>query len=495
MSLAQAHCRQLAPSVVIFIIRRSRISQPLVPLWPLRHTFRPLAGSIQMKLRTHVNLIVASLSAAFIVLLLAVEFDRTRRAVHEEIAAANIVATRLLSRVAQTYGVGHKEDVRRFLQQLGRVRANEITLVEAAGDVIYRSPAATYKAGRKAPAWFERWLLPKTPPHVVELADRSRLIIEANASRAILDGWDDGVELLWVGGLAFVGLNALVFWLVGRAVAPLPVIADGLKRIEDGDLEYRLPGLRGQEAFAIGAAFNRMAESVQERWRAEGKVRAAETRLRERRELDELIEQRLNEERQLIARELHDEFSQSVTAIRTLAIVIAGQSSSDARAAEAARLIAAEAGRLYDAMHGLIPRLAPLALDTFSLAETLEAFVNEWRRRHASVVFELHQHLTANLNASVSLAIYRIVQEGVTNAIRHANPKRVNIDVRAREDRVFVTVADDGAGLPGDWAERGHFGLRGLRDRIAKLDGQFAVDNRADHGVELRAEIPLGSAP
>ena len=140
-----------------------------------------------MKLRTHVNLIVACLSAAFIVMLLTVELDRTRRAVHEEIASANVVATRVLSRVAQTYGGGHQHDVRNFLQTLGRVRSNEITLLRADGTEVYRSPAATYKAGRKAPSWFEHWILPETPPHVVILPDGSRLIIEANASRAILD--------------------------------------------------------------------------------------------------------------------------------------------------------------------------------------------------------------------------------------------------------------------------------------------------------------------
>ncbi len=447
-----------------------------------------------MKLRTHVNLIVASLSAAFIVMLLAVELDRTRRAVHEEIASANVVATRVLSRVAQTYGNGREHDVRSFLQQLGRVRSNEITLVRADGRVIYQSPAATYKAGRKAPAWFERWVLPQTPPHVVELPDHSRLVIEANASRAILDGWDDGIELLLVGGLTFIGLNVLVFWLVGRAVAPLPVISSGLKRIEDGELDYRLPPLAGEEASAIGGAFNRMAESVQERWRAERKVRAAEARLRERRELDRLIEERLNDERQLIARELHDEFSQSVTAIRTLAVVLAGQAANDGRAAEAARLISAEASRLYDAMHGLIPRLAPLALDTLSLAETLEAFVKGWQRRHESLSIRLRQELTADINASVSLTIYRIVQEGVTNAVRHAHPQHVDIEVCADGDRVRVRVEDDGIGLPEDWANRGHFGLRGLRDRVAKLDGVFDVRNRPRGGVELLAEIPLGAA-
>jgi two-component system, NarL family, sensor histidine kinase UhpB len=218
-----------------------------------------------MKLRTHVNLIVGCLSAVFIVTLMFVELNRTRRAVHEEISAANVVATRLLSVVAQSYGASAEQDVQMFLRQLGRIRANEITLVGPNDQVLYRSPAATYKAGRKAPDWFEHWLLPKTPPHVVVLQGGSQLRIEANASRAILDGWDDGVRLLWVAGLAFIGLNVLVFWLVGRAVAPLPVIASGLKRIEEGDLSYRLPVLHGEEASAIGGAFNRMAVSVQER--------------------------------------------------------------------------------------------------------------------------------------------------------------------------------------------------------------------------------------
>jgi two-component system, NarL family, sensor histidine kinase UhpB len=200
----------------------------------------------------------------------------------------------------------------------------------------------------------------------------------------------------------------------------------------------------------------------------------------------------LHEERQLIAHELHDEFAQSVTAIRTLAVVVASQSSGDARVAEAAQLISAEAGRLYDAMHGLIPRLAPLALDTMSLAETLEGFVNEWRRRHASASFELRHDLSTEIGASISLAVYRIVQEGVTNAVRHANAKQIDIEVRAEADRVVVRIEDDGVGLPENWAKLGHFGLRGLHERIAKLEGSFDVNNRSGGGVVLSATIPLG---
>ncbi len=445
-----------------------------------------------MKLRTHINLIVACLSAVFIVLMLIVEIDRTRRAVREEIAAANIVATQLLSRVAQTYERDGSLPVLLFLKHLGRVRANEITLRDAQGALLYRSPPATYKAGREAPHWFAHVLSADSTPRVFELAGGAKLSVEPNPSRAVLDGWDDLVQLAWVGGAAFLLLNLLVFWLVGRALAPLPVIASGLNRIEEGDLSYRLPELPGREAATIGAAFNRMAVAVEEKWEAERMAREAEARLEERRELSRVVEQRLDEERRAIARELHDEFAQSVTAIRTLAVAIVGRHPADQATLEAAQTISSEAGQLYDAMHSLIPRLAPISLDTLGLAETVQGLVEEWRKRQPSIQFTLHQTLPQQLGSSLALTIYRVVQEALINAVRHAHASIVSIDIETRADAVLVRITDDGIGLPPDWSRPGSFGLRGLRERVAALNGRLRVANReGERGVEVRAEIPL----
>lgn len=448
-----------------------------------------------MKLRTHINLIVGCLSAVFIVLVLAVEVDRTRRAVHEEIRAANVVATQLLSRVAQTYERDGSLPVLLFLKHLGRVRANEITLRDHQGDLLYRSPPSTYKAGREAPAWFAHMLLPDTAAHSFALSGGAELIVEANASRAVLDGWDDFVELLLVGGTAFVLLNVLVFWLVGRALASLPVIASGLQRIEQGELSYRLPPLEGHEAAVMGSAFNRMALAVQDKWDAERKASEAQARLEERRELSQVIEQRLDEERRSIARELHDEFAQSVTAIRTLAVAIVGRHPTDAGTLEAAQTISDEAARLYDAMHGLIPRLAPIGLETLGLAETLQGLIDEWQKRHPTIKLTLRQHLPAQLGSSITLTVYRIAQEGMINALRYAQPSNVDVTVDARADCLVVSVADDGVGLPNDWARPGRFGIRGLRERVAALNGQLRIANRVPRGVELVAEIPLEARP
>ncbi|HWK51699.1 MAG TPA: hypothetical protein VNR40_17520, partial [Steroidobacter sp.] len=81
-----------------------------------------------MKLRTHVNLIVASLSAAFVILAAWLQFDGARRAVREEIAGANVVATQLLTRILITYDQPDNDTLLTFLQHLGRVRAHEITV-------------------------------------------------------------------------------------------------------------------------------------------------------------------------------------------------------------------------------------------------------------------------------------------------------------------------------------------------------------------------------
>jgi two-component system, NarL family, sensor histidine kinase UhpB len=447
----------------------------------------------RMKLRTRLNLIVAGLTAMFIVVLIVAEIGDTRSSVSEEVEAANRVGSQLLGRLASIYSrEGGSVTVLQFLQQLGHVRANDVTLRSPAGEVLYSSPGATYKAGREAPAWFVKLLAPPIARHTFFLPGGVQLVIQANASRAILDAWDDLSRLFLIGFVMLVLVNGLAFWLVNLALAPFPVIAAGLARIEEGDLAFRLPELAGSEARSIGAAFNRMAQAVQDKVQAERKAIEAETRLEEGRELAHLVEQRIEEERRLIAHELHDEFGQSVTAIRSLAMAIVTQAPSPA-AGEAARLICDEAGRLYDAMHGLIPRLVPLSLDTLGLADTLENLVRDWQRRSPEVKLSARNDLNAELGPTVTLTIYRVAQEGLINALRHARPTHVAIDLHSDGTDIVLTVTDDGSGLPADWSRPGHFGLRGLADRVEHLGGTFTVANHSPHGVRITAKIPLGA--
>ncbi|HKE46399.1 MAG TPA: ATP-binding protein [Steroidobacteraceae bacterium] len=447
-----------------------------------------------MKLRTRLNLVVAALTATFVLVLITWEVITARESVREETEAANRAASQLLGRLATIYSrEGGPEVLLQFLQQLGRVHANDITLESAAGEVLYRSPPPTYKAGRYAPDWFSHLLVPGTVRHIFPLPGGVRLIVAAHTSRAVLDAWDELAGLMAFAAIMLVIVNGLAFWSVSRALAPFPVIANGLERIQRGDLGFRLPELPGAEAHAIGAAFNRMAQAVEDKVNAERKALEAERQLEDRREMARLVDQHVEEERRLIAHELHDEFGQSVTAIRSLALAIAAQGTAR-DPAEPARLIADEAARLYDAMHGLIPRLAPLSLDTLGLAATLEGLVRDWQRRYPSITLTLHHDLAMGLGPSVALAIYRVAQEGLINALRHAQATHIDLKVQSDAERAMIAIADDGVGLPEDWSLPGHFGLRGLAERVKHLGGTLKVSNQEPRGVCLTAEIPLAAA-
>ena len=118
-------------------------------------------------------------------------------------------------------------------------------------------------------------------------------------------------------------------------------------------------------------------------------------------------------------------------------------------------------------------------------------FMRDWQRRHPALLLTLRHQLPADLGASVSLAAYRVVQEGLVNAVRHAQARHVMIDVSSTAERMIVSVADDGVGLSAQWSRPGHFGLRGLAERVEHLGGGLQVRNSEPHGVTLTAEIPL----
>jgi two-component system, NarL family, sensor histidine kinase UhpB len=446
-----------------------------------------------MRLRTRLNLVLTGVTAVFVAVLLADEIRDARSSVREEIEAANRVAAHVLESLILTYAAsGGTPAVRTMLEQPGHVRANDLTLLDASGKLLYYSPPPVYKVGREAPAWFTHLLAPAPARQVFTLGDGAQVVIAAQPSRAILDAWDDLARLLAIAAVMLVSLGGLAFWLVDRALAPFPVIAEGLERLQRGELGFRLPPLPGSEAHAIGAAFNRMAQAMEDKVLAEREAREARTRLEEGRELALLVEQSVEEERHLIAHELHDEFGQSVTAIRSLAVAIATQSGEPA-ISDTARLISDEAARLYDAMHGLIPRLAPPSLDTLGLAEALESLVRDWQRRHPSPRLSLRHQLPSDLGTSVTLAAYRVVQEGLVNAVRHSRAQQVTIDVSSTDGRMIVSVTDDGVGLPENWSRPGHFGLRGLAERVEHVGGSLQVRNREPRGACLRAEIPLAA--
>lgn len=445
-----------------------------------------------MSLRLQINLLLAGVIVVLAVVVLSFELVDTRRSVREETEAANRVATQLLGYFVNTYAKTSTPIVLESLERLGRVRSTEITLRDDAGNEVYHSPPSPYKAGRYAPAWYSALVSPEPMRSELRFYD-STLTIEANASRAVLDGWDDTVELLEFGVFVLVLGNVLVFWLVRRATQPFRAIERGLEDVERGAFHTRLPALAGAEAGKMALAFNRMAAAVEDNLSARAEAADARLRLEQSRELAEVVQARIEDERAHIARELHDEMGQSLTAIRSLALSLARRApEADATPQQTAQLIADTAAKLYAAMHDLIPRLRPLTLDNLELADAATERVAEWRRLHPDLAFSLEfGALPDDLGESYTLAAYRILQEAVTNALRHADARTIAIRIGSDAHALLLDVVDDGRGLPQDWQRPGHFGVRGMRERARALGGEVEIENRREGGTRVHARLPL----
>jgi len=448
-----------------------------------------------MTLRWKINLIVGVLLGLFVATLLGQQVGDMRTSVTEETEAAHRVAGQLLNRLVYGYRSQGRDMLLAYLRGMGRVRSNDITLLDADGAVLYQSPPSPYMAGRAAPAWFEALVSPPANVQAISFPD-GRLEIRANASRSALDAWDQLLGALAGAAVLFVVANVTVFWLVGRAVRPFGRIVQALNALESGDLAVALPRLPGREAAAIGDAFNRMVRVVRENLENERRAATAERQLSDHRHLTHFIDGQLEQERRHIARELHDELGQSVTAMRSMALSIAARvGAKDPESEQAARLIADESSRLYDAMHGLIPRLAPLVLDQLGLEEALRDLVERTRRSQPALRLELAVAAPAAPVAPPStesaLTLYRAAQEGVTNALRHGQATQVQLRLGTDGDAATLEVLDNGHGLAPGWAERrGHYGLQWLAERVEAVHGHFEIAARAEGGVRLFVRVP-----
>jgi two-component system, NarL family, sensor histidine kinase UhpB len=408
----------------------------------------------------------------------------------ESVEAATHVTTQLLDAVilssASNLDLGYTNGVmRRFLEQLGRVRSNEIYLYDYSNKIVYQSPKPEYRSDVKPPQWFYDMLDPKAEPvmRFIRLGKLGRLEVRPNPNGTIRESWAKMQNLFWIWLGFFVALNVGVYWMLGSLLKPLQPILRMINQLEQGDLTARLPHFKLPEFEKIGHSLNRMAESL-----------AVERELEESRQLTHLIQKHIEEERRSLARELHDELGQYVTAIKTFAVTIASKTKEKAPEVEAsAQTIVAAANHIYDGMHNIIKQLRPGSLDNLGLTETLKDLVNSLQDQYEGLNVSLN--LTGALNElgeTININVYRIVQESINNAIKHSEATDLNIDLKIIESgTLHLLIADNGKGMDINAVDQtNHFGLLGIRERVQGLHGSFKVDSELGKGTRIIITIP-----
>ena len=206
-----------------------------------------------------------------------------------------------------------------------------------------------------------------------------------------------------------------------------------------------------------------------------------------------LVEAR-EKERLHIARSLHDELGQLLTSLKLeLAALAAGVTDPVMvqRVAAMKNLI----NETLVAVRRISDDLRPLVLDDLGLNAAVESLARAAAGRMDLEVTFRHDEEDPPVSSGAATALYRIVQETLTNVARHAHATDVSIDLRAQGTDVVLTVQDNGIGLPEDSLRReGSWGLRGLRERAALHGGTLTLDNAPGAGARVRVQIPLEAA-
>jgi two-component system sensor histidine kinase UhpB len=440
-----------------------------------------------MSLRLRLNLLITSLSLAFMLASGVVIVNDAKTSIKERVEAASRVTVQLLDNIILSStlnpSLGNTTDVlNSFLRSLGYVRSSEIVLYDIRGNVMYESPPSSYRSEVHPPAWFVKMVSPR--PEVIQRPVRyGMLIVKSNASGSIREAWRGVNQLMWIGLAFFILLNVMVYWLLSHSLRPLNDILAAINKMEQGDLKVRLQAIKLPEFDKIGHSLNRMAESLE-----------AERQLEENRQLTQLIQTHIEDERRSLARELHDELGQYVTAIKTFAVGIANKAETKMPDVAAnAQTIVAAANHIYDGMHNIIRQLRPGSLDNLGLPETLKDAVNQWQATNPDVTFNLN--LSGNLNKlgeSLNINFYRIIQESVTNALRHAKASQLDINLsESKTGDLVLSIKDNGVGMATlNVDQTQHFGLLGMRERTQALHGKFNVDSAIGKGTSITVSIP-----
>ena len=283
------------------------------------------------------------------------------------------------------------------------------------------------------------------------------------------------------GAAVSVGVNAVIIQV---ALEPLRLLKQTADRVQQGQLEARVPlsSLADRDMQRLTDATNGMLDRLQEY----------------RRRLREVAARALNaaeEERRRISLELHDDTSQRLAAI--LMRLRLARSATDSEAKDAVlEEVRRELVETADSLRRYAQGLRPPALDELGLGAAVESHV-----RHVSeaspIPVSVKVDEVGRLDApEVELAVYRIVQEAITNAIRHSRALRVAVHVEQRDGAVVATVEDDGVGFDMDRqlasTERDHgLGLFGMRERAEYVGGRVEVSSQAGVGTVVRVVVPL----
>ncbi len=449
-----------------------------------------------MSLKLRLNLIVTALLLLILLAGTLLTLNNARQNARAEIASAEKLVLYLLDTAILNDSVLtlNRLDSRPFqLQRLNHMRHLKIEFRDPAGRMLDSNQTLAGRQFRsEAPAWLESLLDTVTPPwepavRRIEYQGQmiGQLIITPDPSYEYAEIWKQITDSLILAFIFLVSVNLMIAWAVGQALKPTNTILIALNELERGNLAARLPLFELPELARIGEKFNHMVETLQQSISRNHRLSQQLITLQE-------------EERKSLARDLHDEFGQCLTAIHTDASVVL--SLADRKYPElrdSALAITQLSRHLMDIVSGLLQKLRPGVLEELGLNAALHDLFETWQTRHR----DIDLHITAldipdKFEEAAEVAIYRLVQECLTNISRHAQASMLEIRVetatRRMQTGLLIKVRDNGRGF--NAADVDGLGLPGMRERVEGLGGELELNTSPGKGTEIVAWIPTKHA-
>ena len=440
-----------------------------------------------ISLRGRLNLIFASLFALWL-LVDAIHdlLQASGRSRAETQSAMRVTKDLVMSTLARSPEAPEPEVVKDLVDSLQHLRHVRAGIGDPSLSASILSEA---NKESEAPRWFRALVGAPAETTVIPVAVKNgqteSIVLVADPADEIDEVWEEARENAMEGGLLALAAIGVTSLLVGRAVKPLGVAGAALARLEAGDYSARAQGDGPPEVRNLNAKINSLADTL------DGLHRSND-------ELMERVFDAHDEERQLIAHELHDEFGPHLFALRASAAVLAKTIGDQPAARAAASAIEAQVGELQAQNRRILADLRPAALEELGLVAALEALVAHWRRADPkmAVTLDVDPRVGA-LSERASLMAYRFVQEAMTNAFRHAGATRIEASLRYEKGLelsnlrdpalagLVMRVADDGRGLTSE-AEVG-MGVAGMRDRVRLMGGSVRIKSTNGGGVVVEA--------
>ena len=377
--------------------------------------------------------------------------------------------------------------------QYRAVRHVRISVRDADGELVGGSaPGAPVADDAPAPWWFAKLVAPPPRAEVVPILRHERIIgsvaIVSQPADEIGEAWNYA-EPLFVAGFALNMAALLALYLLyGRVLAPLAALAKGLEALqgERYDVRLPLPGLR--ELASLTGHFNRTAETL---------ARTSEGN----RLLNRKLLTAQDDERRRMALELHDEVGPCLFALDANASSIVTLANGvDARVHARAEKIVGLVRQVKGINRRVLDQLRPIGLGRMALRDSLDKLLLEFVDEAGPRIDVAFGSLAESYGPVVDLTVYRCLQEGLFNAMRHAEASRIScsiVESGAAEQRgLQIAVDDDGKGLtsgPTRKAGAG-IGLAGMRERVEALSGTLDLATSAT-GTRLAIHLPVPSAP